>query len=65
MDFKMRKYETCRQCHNIKQCDDFVVMEVQPDKVLMENRCYTCGFTESCLYEKIAIEIPKEGNNHE
>ncbi len=61
MDFKMKKYEVCRKCHNIKQCDDYVVWKVQPDKLLMKNKCYTCGLEEAILYEKTPRLIPKEG----
>ncbi len=59
MKFTTKKYEVCRQCHNIKQPDDFEVLEVHPEQLMMENTCYTCGFVESNLFERIAIEIPK------
>ncbi len=53
MDFKMKKYEVCPKCHNIKQCDDFTVMEVQSNALRIKNKCYTCGHVELRYYRKV------------
>ncbi len=53
MDFKMKKYEVCPKCHNIKQCDDFTIMQVYPNVLYIENKCYTCNHVENSSYVRI------------
>ncbi len=61
MDFKMRKYEVCPKCHNIKQIDDFSILEVEQGVLTIENKCYTCGLVEEGSYSKFVCNIPKGG----
>ncbi len=53
MKFDVKHYEVCPKCHNIKQCDDFTVMEVQPNELRIENKCYTCDHVELRYYRKV------------